>query len=76
MDAKKYTFLLVSLFLFFLLTIGGIIYCIDPYFHYHRPHKAFFYLLNNERSQNDGIFRNFEYDFWENYIDIRLLLSS
>ena len=62
MDAKKYTFLLVSLFLFFLLTIGGIIYCIDPYFHYHRPHKAFFYLLNNERSQNDGIFRNFEYD--------------
>lgn len=62
MDVKKYTFLLVSLFLFFLLIIGGSIYCIDPYFHYHRPHKAFFYMLNNERSQNDGILRNFEYN--------------
>lgn len=35
---------------------------VDPFFHYHRPDTtAYFYSLNNERSQNDGILRHFEY---------------
>lgn len=36
---------------------------VDPYFHYHKPNTArYFYSLYNQRSQNDGISRNFEYE--------------
>lgn len=42
---------------------GGLVYCIDPYFHYHAPKtEDYYYTLDNERSQNDGILRNFSYD--------------
>lgn len=35
----------------------------DPYFHYHKPHiDKFFYTLDNQRSQNDGIIKNFDYE--------------
>ena len=35
----------------------------DPFFHFHAPNTdAYFYPLNNQRSQNDGISRNFEYE--------------
>lgn len=35
---------------------------IDPLFHYHKPLQNYEYLINNERYQNDGIIRNFDYD--------------
>lgn len=36
---------------------------VDPYIHYHEPDtKAYFYKLNNERSQNDGIIKHFDYE--------------
>lgn len=36
---------------------------LDPYFHYHKPDtENYFYSLYNERSQNNGITRNFDYD--------------
>ena len=36
---------------------------VDPFFHYHAPNTdAYFYRLNNERSQNDGISRHFDYE--------------
>lgn len=35
---------------------------IDPLFHYHKPLQDYEYPLNDERYQNDGITRNFEYD--------------
>lgn len=35
---------------------------IDPLFHYHAPLREYSYPLDNERYQNDGIMRNFEYD--------------
>ncbi len=39
------------------------VYRIDPYFHYHQPDTdAYFYTLNNARSQNDGICKHFDYD--------------
>lgn len=39
------------------------IYYIDPYFHYHKPHTdKFFYTLDNERSQNDGVIKHFDYE--------------
>ena len=43
------------------LVIGYVVY-IDPFFHYHKPVSDFYYTLDNERSQNDGIIRNFDYD--------------
>ncbi|MCX4328758.1 MAG: hypothetical protein OSJ45_15990, partial [Lachnospiraceae bacterium] len=35
---------------------------IDPLFHYHKPLNKYKYPINNERYQNDGITRNFEYE--------------
>ena len=36
---------------------------IDPFMHYHKPlTEEYFYTLDNQRSQNDGITRHFEYD--------------
>lgn len=35
---------------------------IDPFFHYHGPLEHYEYPLNDERYQNDGIIRNFEYN--------------
>lgn len=46
-----------------LSSIGYFVYRIDPYFHYHKPDTGrYFYDLNNERSQNDGITKHFDYD--------------
>lgn len=46
-----------------LISIGAWVYLIDPYFHYHKPDiDTYFYKLNNERSQNDGISKHFDYD--------------
>lgn len=36
---------------------------IDPFFHYHAPYTdTYYYELDNERSQNDGIVKHFRYD--------------
>lgn len=35
---------------------------IDPFFHYHKPLSKYEYPLNDERYQNNGIVKNFEYD--------------
>ncbi len=48
---------------FILCFILVLVWYVDPFFHYHKPHTdKFFYALNNERSQNDGIVRHFDYD--------------
>lgn len=44
------------------LFIAGLIIFIDPYFHFHKPINGISYILENERYQNDGILRNFNYD--------------
>lgn len=44
------------------LLLAGINIYIDPYFHFHKPVKGISYILENERYQNDGILRNFDYD--------------
>lgn len=46
-----------------LSSIVGAVYKVDPYFHYHKPDKQkYFYSLDNQRSQNDGISKHFDYD--------------
>ena len=44
----------------FVLALISII--VDPFFHYHKPLPGLFYVLNNERYQNDGILKHFDYD--------------
>lgn len=53
------TLTVISFCLFASITIY-----IDPFFHYHKPLQDYEYPLkrDNERYQNDGITRNFEYD--------------
>ena len=45
-----------------LAAISMVTIMLDPYFHYHKPASGLSYTLYNERYQNDGISRNFEYD--------------
>lgn len=47
-----------------ILTVPAIfVYDIDPYMHYHKPDTdKYFYSLTNQRSQNDGMTKHFDYD--------------
>ncbi len=46
-----------------LVIVASWVIRVDPYFHYHKPNtKRYFYSLYNQRSQNDGISRNFDYE--------------
>ena len=39
------------------------VYKIDPYMHFHKPNTLrYYYSLDNQRSQNDGITKHFDYD--------------
>lgn len=63
MKAKEWI-LIWSVSVLTALSIAGFqVYKIDPFFHYHKPLlNHYFYPLNNQRSQNDGIIKNFEYN--------------
>ena len=45
-----------------MILLGGFTVVIDPYFHYHAPLESLEYPLYNQRYQNDGIARHFEYN--------------
>ncbi|MBQ6904162.1 MAG: hypothetical protein IJQ26_06530, partial [Lachnospiraceae bacterium] len=44
-----------------LLLIAVLTAWLDPFFHYHAPRQGFYYALKNERAQNDGIVKQFDY---------------
>ena len=46
------------------VTAGVCVYTavLDPFFHYHAPLPGFYYKLENQRAQNDGITKHFDYD--------------
>ena len=45
-----------------LVCVAVLSVCVDPFFHYHSPETdRFYYSLDNQRSQNDGIVKHFEY---------------
>ena len=47
----------------FLSIIGRCVYKVDPYFHFHKPDtEKYYYTLDNQKSQNDGICKHFDYD--------------
>lgn len=46
-----------------LLIIAKCVVEVDPFFHYHKPDtEKYYYNLNNQRSQNDGILKHFDYN--------------
>ena len=63
MKAKKWLIGWGCLVLALLFLVSSLVVYVDPYFHYHAPKTdQFFYGLYNQRSQNDGILRHFDYD--------------
>ena len=59
---KNWLLCMLSLALVLMIAMASVIVYVDPYFHYHGPQSNLYYELNNERSQNDGIIRHFDYD--------------
>ena len=56
-------FLYTLLGIVVLMVLWGIMtVVIDPYFHYHKPLPGFKYIIDNQRYQNDGIVKHFDYD--------------
>ena len=56
----------IALWVFVSISLLSIIGCMtvntDPFFHFHAPDTAsYFYTLDNQRSQNDGIMKHFDY---------------
>jgi len=46
-----------------LCLVGKWVVRVDPFFHYHKPHlESYYYTLDNQRSQNDGISKHFDYN--------------
>ncbi len=60
---KTWTIVLMTTILICAAVVCLVTYCIDPYMHYHMPIvEKYWYSLDNQRSQNDGITKNFAYD--------------
>lgn len=60
--SKKFATVFLSVFVFLFVLARSLVYIVDPFFHFHRPLPSFSYSLYNERYQNDGILRHFDYD--------------
>ena len=52
----------VSLIVLCVAAIGAVVAVIDPYFHYGKGLSFLSYPLHNQRYQNDGIAKHFDYD--------------
>lgn len=63
MKTKNWIFGWLVIVLLGLGLAGWTVYRVDPFFHYHRPDTSrYYYVLDNQRSQNYGISRQFDYD--------------
>ena len=61
-STKKWLVGFTMIQIFALIFAIILVVTIDPFFHYHKPNPKFFYPLNSQRSQNDGIEKHFSYD--------------
>ncbi len=62
MSSKKFVIItLISTITIFVL-LSSFVIIIDPCFHYHKPIKHLTYTLDNQRYQNDGIVKHFDYN--------------
>ena len=62
MNFKKWIYIFAAEIFIGVFVLASISIIVDPFFHYHKPLSGLFYVLNNERYQNDGILKNFDYD--------------
>lgn len=62
MEAKRWTKFTIGSTYAVLAAFGLCTAVIDPLFHYHHPLSFLSYPLHNQRYQNDGILRHFDYD--------------
>jgi len=62
MNNKKMSVITLSVTLGALLIVASVTAIFDPYFHYHEPFAEQRYSLHNQRYQNNGIARHFEYN--------------
>lgn len=59
---KKWFYSFVFISVLVLLVLGGIVYIVDPCFHYRKPNTSMYYILDEQRYQNDGIVKYFDYN--------------
>ncbi len=59
---KKWALGVLSLTAAALALLGALTAVIDPLFHYHKPLQGLSYYIWDERYQNDGIVKHFDYD--------------
>ena len=62
MNSKKWNFIVTITVAVVLLFVAGLTIIIDPFLHYHDGLEGLEYPLKDERYQNDGIARHYEYD--------------
>ncbi len=61
-NSKVWSICCLSLALVLLILAGSLTALIDPYFHYHAPLDSLQYPINDQRYQNNGIVKHFDYD--------------
>lgn len=61
-NSKKWSMTLLLLTLALLVLLGSLTAIVDPFFHYHGPFGSLQYPLEDQRYENDGIVRHFDYD--------------
>lgn len=63
MKASEWLISWLTIVIVLLTVVGCFVYKVDPFFHYHRPDLGkYYYTLDNQRSQNNGIIIHFDYD--------------
>lgn len=62
MNFKKWIYIFAAEIFIGVFVLASISIIVDPFFHYHKPLSCLSYVLNNERYQNDGILKHFDYD--------------
>ena len=60
--SKIWCIIILMLVVLCFFLIGSVTVIIDPFFHYHPPLKELVYPIYNQRYQNNGILKHFEYD--------------
>lgn len=61
-STQKWVLKFAICFLLILCLCGGMVIVVDPYFHYHKPLPFLSYQISDQRYQNDGIVKHFDYD--------------
>lgn len=62
MQLKRWVLWVVIGFYSIIVSIGLLVYIVDPYFHFHAPISGISYNLDEYEYCNSGIIKNFEYD--------------